>query len=75
MGAQPKEPGSSRGSRTGDEVGLCRTCRHARTVRNPRGSVFWLCERSRTDPDFPRYPHLPVLRCVGYEGAESADAG
>jgi len=31
-----------------------------------RGSVFILCELSRTDPAFPRYPNLPVLRCSGY---------
>jgi hypothetical protein len=47
-------------------VGLCAACRHARIVRSKR-STFWLCERSRTDPRFPRYPNLPVLRCVGFE--------
>jgi hypothetical protein len=36
-------------------------------VRNTRGSTFSLCERSRTDPAFPRYPRLPVKRCHGYE--------
>ncbi len=47
--------------------GLCATCRHAREVENSRGSRFLLCERSRTDPRFPRYPPLPVLRCAGHE--------
>ena len=47
--------------------GLCGSCRHARTVASRRGSRFWLCGRSRFDPRFPRYPVLPVLRCVGYE--------
>jgi hypothetical protein len=26
-----------------------------------------MCERSLTDPSFPRYPRLPVLECRGYE--------
>ena len=56
-------------------AGLCETCRHQRVVRNTRGSVFSLCERSRTDPSFPRYPRLPVERCSGYEERERAAAG
>jgi hypothetical protein len=48
------------------EVGLCASCKHSRTVPAPR-STFLMCERSRTDPSFPRYPRLPVLRCRGYE--------
>ncbi len=48
-------------------AGLCDSCRHQRLVPNTRGSVFSLCERSRTDPAFPRYPRLPVESCSGYE--------
>jgi hypothetical protein len=48
-------------------AGLCDTCRHQRLIRNTRGSEFSLCERSRTDPDFPRYPRLPVREGAGYE--------
>ena len=47
--------------------GLCATCRHARRVTSDRGSVFLLCDLSRTDARFPRYPPLPVQRCEGYE--------
>jgi hypothetical protein len=36
-------------------------------VKNTRGSTFSLCERSREDPAYPRYPRLPVLECVGYD--------
>jgi hypothetical protein len=50
-------------------AGLCNACIHQRIVRNTRGSVFSLCERSRTDPSYPRYPRLPVLECPGYEPA------
>ena len=55
--------------------GLCDACRYQRLVPNTRGSVFSLCERSREDPDFPRYPRLPVLRCPGFEPTEDRDAG
>jgi hypothetical protein len=50
--------------------GICDACRHQRLVPNTRGSVFSLCERSREDPDFPRYPRLPVLTCPGFEPTE-----
>jgi hypothetical protein len=26
-----------------------------------------MCELSKTDPRFPRYPPLPVIVCAGYE--------
>jgi hypothetical protein len=48
-------------------VGLCGSCRHQRVVGNTRGSRFSLCERSKTDPSFPKYPRLPVLECRGFE--------
>jgi hypothetical protein len=56
-------------------AGLCDRCRHQRIVENTRGSSFSLCELSRTNPDFPRYPRLPVKSCAGFsarkqEGAE-----
>jgi hypothetical protein len=50
-----------------DRVGLCLECRHMRLIRSDRGSTFFLCGRSATEPEFPKYPRLPVLRCSGYE--------
>lgn len=52
-----------------DDVGLCARCRHSRTVKT-RTSLFWMCERSRTDSRFPKYPRLPVLSCIGFEVKE-----
>ena len=46
--------------------GLCDDCRWVREVLTRR-SRFLLCERSQFDPDYPRYPGLPVLQCRGYE--------
>jgi len=48
-------------------AGLCAVCVHARLVVSGRGSTFVLCERSRTDARFPRYPTLPVVACTGFE--------
>jgi hypothetical protein len=47
-------------------AGLCDRCEHQRLVPNTRGSEFSLCELSRSDPDFPRYPRLPVAECAGF---------
>jgi hypothetical protein len=49
------------------EAGLCAACVHARVIENDRGSRFFMCERSKTDPRFPRYPRLPVVACIGYD--------
>jgi hypothetical protein len=48
-------------------VGLCMDCNYMRPLRSDRGSAFFLCGRSATRPDFPKYPRLPVLQCSGYE--------
>ena len=57
-----------------DAVGLCLTCRWARTITNRRGSMFFRCGRADTDPRFARYPALPMLECIGYEEARPGDA-
>jgi hypothetical protein len=53
-------------------VGLCATCHHVQRIESARGSRFYLCERSRTDARYPRYPRLPVLMCAGYESDRDA---
>jgi hypothetical protein len=53
-------------------VGLCARCRHQRVVGNTRGSTFSLCERSKTDPAYPKYPRLPVTECRGFEPGPAA---
>ena len=53
-------------------AGLCATCLHCRLIITRR-STFYMCQRSFTDVRFPKYPRLPVMRCIGYEpGAPSA---
>jgi hypothetical protein len=51
-------------------AGLCGTCRYSRRIVTARGSFFRLCERSVTDPRYPRYPSLPVVRCAGFEAVD-----
>ncbi len=56
-------------------VGLCAECAWARRVVSSRGSVFWLCERARTDARFRKYPPLPVHACRGFEQAGAGSPG
>lgn len=46
--------------------GLCATCEHLR-ILSSRRSVFVRCGLAESDPRFPRYPALPVVRCSGWE--------
>ena len=61
-----------RAARDRSWAGLCAGCTYARRVESDRGSVFYLCLRSASDPAFQKYPRLPVVRCAGYVSAEAA---
>ena len=54
------------------DPGLCASCRHVRRIRSARNSVFFLCQRATSDPEFARYPDLPVHACPGHEVADVA---
>jgi len=59
---------------TRELAGLCADCVHARSVESTRGSIFLLCQLSRRDPRFAKYPRLPIVSCSGYkENPEHAD--
>jgi len=53
-------------------AGLCGACLYRRVVVSGKGSRFVLCERSRTDPRYAKYPPLPVVRCEGFEADPKA---
>jgi hypothetical protein len=57
-------------------AGLCETCAHLRLVSSDRGVVFYLCEYSKRDPSYPKYPAIPVLSCAAYSHSlrESRDS-
>ena len=63
--------GADRDSVEQDRVGLCGRCVHSRVIETERGSRFYLCELSETDPRFRRYPQLPVVACEGYREGSS----
>jgi hypothetical protein len=48
-------------------IGLCAACRHVKVIQSAKGSFFIMCGRAKTDPNFSKYPVLPVMRCAGYE--------
>ena len=49
------------------KLGLCADCVHAKKIASSKRSEFLLCELSKSDPRFPKYPRLPVLFCSGYQ--------
>jgi hypothetical protein len=51
-------------------AGLCADCVHSRRIESDRGSIFFLCRLALVDPQFQKYPRLPVLSCPGYQKAE-----
>jgi hypothetical protein len=50
---------------------LCETCASMQEVFTPKGSRFLLCQLSRVDPAFSKYPPQPVVRCEGYRPKET----
>ena len=51
---------------------LCETCALMRQVITPKGSRFLLCQLSQTNPDYPKYPPQPIVRCDGYQEKEKS---
>jgi hypothetical protein len=54
------------GQADGRRAGLCATCAHAKIIPSDRGSRYYMCRLSLTDPRFARYPVIPVVACSGY---------
>jgi hypothetical protein len=50
-----------------ERAGLCASCRFVEVITSSRGSIFYLCTLSETNPAFRRYPILPVRECSGYQ--------
>jgi hypothetical protein len=49
------------------QFGLCDRCAHQKLVTSGRGSVFSMCRLGLQDPDWPKYPRMPVERCSRFE--------
>jgi hypothetical protein len=63
-------PEPAEASKKMPRAGLCEDCHYARRIESDRGSVFIRCELSLVDPNFAKYPGLPVLVCAGYKPTE-----
>ena len=55
-------------------IGLCSRCQHCRIVKSER-STFYMCRLSLTNPEFRKYPPLPVRRCPGHQPLPPATIG
>lgn len=47
--------------------GLCGTCASMRDVVNENGHHYFLCNLSKMDVRYPKYPKLPMVNCDGYK--------
>jgi hypothetical protein len=52
--------------------GLCPGCVNVQVITNDRGSRFFRCRLSATDPRFPKYPPQPVIECTGFRPTVSS---
>jgi hypothetical protein len=50
--------------------GLCDHCAHQKLVKSGRGSTFSMCRLGLKDPDWPKYPAMPVSACPRFERRE-----
>jgi len=50
---------------------LCESCTHVRDVVSGTGSRFLMCQKWQTDRRYSKYPPQPIVRCEGFEEAES----
>lgn len=46
-------------------VGDCLECAHSRALTTKSGSAIFLCGRAESEPDYARYPALPLRGCPG----------
>jgi hypothetical protein len=57
---------------TTPRFGLCDTCEHQKVIETTRGSAFSMCRLGLSDPDWPKYPPMPVLACPRYRVRSTA---
>jgi hypothetical protein len=62
-----RRPSPPHDSTVGARDGLCPQCHHVRRITSAKGSVFLLCELSKSDARFPRYPPQPRMECAGFQ--------
>lgn len=45
---------------------LCEYCSHMKPIISGKGKVFVQCRKHFEDASYPKYPRVPVLRCLGF---------
>ena len=52
---------------------LCHHCEHMREITSGKGTRFFLCQKSLSDRQYPKYPPQPVVQCAGFEQRGTED--
>ncbi len=52
---------------------LCETCAWVREVITAKQSRFLLCQLSRSNPAFAKYPPQPVIKCDGFQQKDTEE--
>jgi hypothetical protein len=60
---------------TRSPFGLCDRCAHQKLVKSGRGSVFSMCQIGLKDPDWPKYPPMPVSACPRFAAPPDGPRG
>jgi hypothetical protein len=50
-----------------DKSSLCFSCHYGNRIISGKGSSFLQCQKYFEDPEYPKYPALPVITCSGYK--------
>jgi hypothetical protein len=61
------EPAMLRAEMDQPRFGLCDQCAHQKLVKSGRGSLFSMCTLGLKDPNWPKYPPIPVSACPRFE--------
>jgi hypothetical protein len=48
------------------DFGLCAHCKHQKLIKSGRGSQFSMCRLGLKDPNWPKYPRMPVSDCTRF---------
>jgi hypothetical protein len=52
---------------------LCFSCHYWNPITSGKGSSYLQCQKHFEDPQYPKYPVLPVVACSGYKVPTGSD--
>ncbi|MEM8898562.1 MAG: hypothetical protein AAGC85_10675 [Bacteroidota bacterium] len=52
---------------------LCAECTYLKTIKNSRGSEFWLCLKAKEVANWPKYHPQPVSRCAFFHKTDTSE--